>query len=116
MVNNLKEAKELLERYKSITMEQLEEAYKENPYVNGEKIMRNITGFGKTSSCILCLAVNEVCGKCIYSFRYSGYYPPCIDNIYDEIHYAKNAKDLFAAIQKRISYLTNVIQYYELQK
>ena len=114
MVNNLKEAKELLERYKSITLEQLEKAYgKEIPFKMGDEVLNKITGFGKTYSCILCLAVNEVCENCIYSFRLQERNTPCLDKIYNEMCNALNAEDLFAAIQKRISYLTNVIQWYE---
>ena len=113
MVNNLKEAKKLLEKYKSITLEQLEEAYDEVGLKRGDEILSEITGFGQTSSCILCLAVDEVCENCIYSFRLQERRVPCLDKIYDEICKTTNAKDLFAAIQKRISYLTNVIQWYE---
>ena len=69
MVNNLKEAKKLLEKYKSITLEQLEEAYDEVGLKRGDEILSEITGFGQTSSCILCLAVDEVCENCIYSIR-----------------------------------------------
>ena len=114
MVNNLKEAKELLEKYKSITLEQLEEAYgDEFLFKMGDEVLNEITGFGETNSCILCLAVNEICENCIYSFRLQEESVPCFDKIYNEISNALNAEDLFAAIQKRISYLTNVIQWYE---
>lgn len=113
MVNNLKEAKELLEKYKSITLEQLEKVYGEVDLKWGDGVLNKITGFGQTSSCTLCLAVNEVCENCIYSFRIQERSVPCLDNIYNEISKAKNAEDLFVAIQKRISYLTKVIKWYE---
>ena len=117
MVNNLKEAKELLEIYKSITLEQLEEAYGDKfLFKMGDAVLNEITGFGRTNSCILCLAVNEVCENCIYSFRLQERNVPCLDKIYNEICNAMNAEDLFAAIQKRISYLNNVIQWFELQE
>lgn len=114
MVSNLKEAKELLEKYKSITLEQLEEAYKENPYACGEKVMCNITGFGKVDSCIICSAVNNRCNRCIYSFRMKEAEDvPCLDIIYNEMCDAKNSEELYSAIQKRISYLTHIIEWYE---
>ena len=114
MVNNLKEAKELLEKYKSITLEQLEEAYDEEYLTKtGNVVLNKITGFGETSSCILCLAVNEVCENCIYSFRIQERSVPCLYKVYNEICNALNAEDLFVAIQKRISYLTKVIKWYE---
>lgn len=114
MVSNLKEAKKLLEKYKSITLEQLEEAYDEEYLTKtGNVILNKITGFGETSSCILCLAVNEVCENCIYSFRLQERHVPCLDKTYDEICNAESAEQLFTAIQNRISYLNNVIQWYE---
>lgn len=114
MVNNLKEAKELLEKYKSITIEQLEEVYDEGCLIKtGDEVLNELTGFGNTSSCILCLAVNEVCENCIYSFRIQERGVPCLDKIYNEMCNAMNAEDLFVAIQKRIRYLTKVIQWYE---
>ena len=116
MVNNLKEAKELLEKYKSITLEQLEKIYDEVDLKWGDAVLSEITGFGKTNSCILCLAVNEVCEDCVYSFRIQERSVPCLDKIYNEISKAKNAEDLFVAIQKRINYLSNVINYCELQE
>lgn len=113
MVNNLREAKELLEKYKSITLEQLEEAFEENPYSVGVEIINEITGFGRLTTCMLCLAVEGLCRNCIYSFRYSEGIIPCVDITYSAIYHATNAKNLFAAIQKRINYLTHVIEYYE---
>lgn len=113
MVNNLKEAKKLLEKYKSITLEQLEETYDEVALKWGDEVLNEITGFGQTDSCMLCIAVNEVCKNCIYSFRLPSESSPCIDEIYDEMCCALNAEDLFAAIQKRISYLTHIIEWYE---
>ena len=50
MANNLKEAKELLERYKSITLEQLEEIYDEGSLIKmGDEVLNEITGFGDTT-------------------------------------------------------------------
>lgn len=112
-MKNLKEAKELLEKYKSITLEQLEKDYKENPILVGFDFLNKITGFGDTNSCILCTAVNEGCVNCIYSFRIDERPFPCLDKIYIEMDRATSAEELFNAIQKRISYLTHVIEWYE---
>lgn len=116
MVSNLKEAKELLEKYKSITLEQLKKAFEEDPSLDGGDIIHHITGFGDPATCMLCLAVNEICTNCIYCFRLSEDHMPCLDTIYNEICFSENAEDLFKAVQKRISYLTHVIQFHELQK
>ena len=116
-MNNLKEAKELLEKYKSITLEELEQKYKifapkRFHFREGREIMRRITRFG-TSCCILCIGANDTCLNCIYSFRKENSALQCIDIIYKEMENASSAEELFNAIQKRISYLTHVIEWYE---
>lgn len=112
-MKNIKAAKELLEKYKSITLEQLEEDYEKDPILSGFDILNKITGFGNTTSCILCKAINEECVNCIYSFRIDERPFPCIDKIYTEMDKATSAEELFNAIQKRISYLTHIIEWYE---
>ena len=111
-MKNLKEAKELLEKYKSITLEQLEQRYKRYPGYKGKLIMQTFTDFG-TIFCILCKSANKDCSNCIYSFRNEIPLLQCIDIIYKEICNATSAEELFNAIQKRISYLTHVIEWYE---
>lgn len=111
-MKNLKEAKELLEKYKSITLEQLKRRYKRCPGYDGELIMQTFTDFG-TIYCILCKSVDSDCSKCIYSFRDEQPTPQCVDIIYREMSNATSAEELYNAIQKRISYLTHVIEWYE---
>ena len=116
-MKNLKEAKELLEKYKSITLEELEQKYKifalkRFHFKEGRNVMRSITRFG-SSNCILCIGANCVCKNCIYSFRNSPREIPCVDIIYNEMENASSAEELFTAIQKRISYLSHVIEWYE---
>ena len=112
-LKNLKEAKELLEKYKSITLEQLEEDYEGGLIPLGFDVLNKITGFGDFTACILCKATGGACVNCIYSFRMDKRIAPCIDEIYKEMEMAKSAEELFNAIQKRISYLTHVIEWYE---
>ena len=114
-MKNLKEAKELLERYKNITLEQLEESYRNSPKSFGYKILNKITGFGETLSCTLCQSVRGDCDHCIYSFRSTedDFCLHCVDIIYKQMSNAETAEKLFNAIQKRISYLTHVIEWYE---
>ena len=114
-MKNLKEAKELLEKYKSITLEQLEQKYKCYPDYSGKLIMQTFTDFG-TVFCAICKSANNKCSNCIYSFRDEIPILQCMDIIYKEMENAMNAKDLFAAIQKRISYLTHVIEWYEMKE
>ena len=114
-MKNLKAAKELLERYKSITLEELEYRYKRCPDYKGKFIMQTFTGFG-TIYCTLCKSVNSVCLNCIYSFRNERRGLQCMDIIYKEMENATSAEELFNAIQKRISYLSHIIQWYELKE
>jgi hypothetical protein len=113
-MKNIEAAKELLEKYKSITLEQLMKEQKNHCYFGkGGIVLHRITGFG-SGNCVLCKSVHSICKNCIYSFR-EVYEPhvPCIDVIYKEIEKAKSAEELYNAIQKRISYLTHVIEWYE---
>lgn len=113
MVNNLKGAKELLEKYKSITLEQLDSIYKRHPQWKGKKVMFDITEFG-SMYCPLCISATHVCKKCVYSFRMINEWDiPCMDIIYKEMVKATSAIELFNALQKRISYLIHVIEWYE---
>ena len=110
---NLETAKELLEAYKNITLEDLEELFSENPTWDGHDVLNVITGFGN-SDCMLCQSANCNCNACIYSFRLSiEYQTPCIDIIYNKIDYSQCAEQLFEAIQQRISYITHIIEWYE---
>ena len=115
-MKNLKEAKELLERYKNITLEQLKDIYKRHPDWEGLGVMSSITDFG-TIYCLICEGASHVCKKCIYSFRIVNKWDvPCMDIIYNEMKNATSAEELFNALQKRISYLNHIIQWYETNK
>lgn len=112
-MKNLKEAKELLEKYKSITLEQLENYFKLYSFLKGKGILNRITNFG-TVNCLLCVGARCFCRNCIYSFRTTNKWDiPCMDIIYREMAEATSAEELFNALQKRISYLTHVIEWYE---
>ena len=115
-MKNLKAAKELLENYKNITLEQLKDIYKKHPDWEGQVVMSIITGFG-TIYCPICKEASNGCEECIYSFRIvNSWAIPCRDIIYKEMEEASSAEELFKAIQKRISYLSHIIQWYELKE
>ena len=111
-MKNIEAAKKLLEKYKSITLENLKQKYKIFPGYNGKRIMQTFTDFG-TVFCIICKSANNVCSNCIYSFRNENPVHQCMDIIYKEMSNATSAEELFNAIQKRISYLTHIIEWYE---
>ena len=120
-MKNLKAAKELLEKYKSITLEELKQVFKDlqesqevyDYIVDGDMVLNTITGFGEPHNCLLCKAVNEICEDCIYSFRISERPIPCIDIIYHRICNSMCAEELYRYLQQRISYLSHVIEWYE---
>lgn len=120
-MKNLETAKELLSKYKSITLEKLEQVFKDlqesqkdyDYIVDGEEVLNTITGFGETSTCLLCKSVNEVCKDCIYSFRLSERDIPCLDIIYNRIRDSETAEELYQYLQQRISYLSHIIEWYE---
>lgn len=118
-MRNLEAAKELLEKYKSVTLEELKQVFKhlqeeENDVIDGDMVLNTITGFGETSTCLLCKAVNGICENCIYSFRLNEKPIPCIDIIYGRICNSETAEELYQYLQQRISYLSHVIEWYEL--
>ena len=65
-MNNLEEWKALKRRYRTITLEEIEEAYYSAIYdadheydINHEEVSTCLTGFGNTVQCTLCAAVTK---------------------------------------------------------
>ena len=59
-MNNLKEWKALEHRYRTITLEEIEEAYHSDIYnTDHEEVSTCLTGFGNTAKCTLCVAVKK---------------------------------------------------------
>ncbi len=94
---NIKEAKELVDRYESITLEEIKNNF--DP--------EELTGFGNAFSCILCLAVK----KCKYCIYVSG----CVDGknekSYDRIYYAYTPTKLRNAFRARAKHIRKIIGY-----
>jgi hypothetical protein len=73
-MKNLKEFKALIERYESITLEEIEENWVKKTYwdASGELTAMKLTGFGDGETCSLCKAVGYYkngtakCEKCVY--------------------------------------------------
>lgn len=119
MVKNLEAAKELVELYRSITIEQLEEMYnklyEEDDEVFFENILHEITGFGSVSSCHLCKPIGGYCQNCIHGqWEDCTANCPCIDNeTYENIADAESIEELYDAIQDRADYLESLIKELE---
>lgn len=88
-MSNIKEFKELIEKYSSITLERIEEVWNEydESYVHSGEIMHSLTGFGGVHSCSLCKAIgnkaygpawnedpNCRCCNCVYIARVQNFY------------------------------------------
>lgn len=119
MVKNLEAAKELVELYRSITKEQLEEIYNKL-YINDEDIffedvLHEITGFGSVKTCHLCRPIGGYCPDCIHGQEEGCTAErPCIyDETYENIADSESIEDLYYAIQDRANYLEKLIKQIE---
>lgn len=116
MVKNLEAAKELVELYRSITIEQLEEVYNKlyigDNTVYFEDVLHEITGFGSTKTCHLCKPINGHCPDCIHGGEENCTAEcPCIyDETYENITDAESIEDLYDAIQARADYIESLIK------
>jgi len=115
-MNNIKKleaAKELVKKYNSITIEEIEQLEEGKNLINiyryGEYIANIITGFGECRSCPLCRVVYN-CDRCIYNAItiYSCNRGPN-EKTYEEIRYAKNKIELITAIKERAKHLQSLI-------
>jgi hypothetical protein len=112
IMENLKEFKELILRYESITLEEIQKISKIRWIaINGNNIAGNsLTGFGSKSTCTLCVAVNGYCDKCIYSSLTGNSFAGCTDDFtYSSIGNADTSEKLLNAFRKRAEYMRNLL-------
>lgn len=118
----IKAAKELIDKYQSITLEQLKNLWKneveQNPecVIDGGWVLGLITGFG-SCDCVLCKAVNQNCSLCIHKHRpnWDKQGIPCVDGLYYKMEKACTPEELYGYIQNRIEYLKYLMSYAEQQ-
>jgi len=120
-MKNLKEFKELIKNYRSITMEELiqEKLNLPNRYsaedLEDEEdypalIISNLTGYGSTGTCSLCFVKDHYnfdfpCKDCVW-FDSEFTMNPCINhNTFLNIDEAKSLEDLFKAVKARADYM-----------
>ena len=116
-------AKELIDKYQSITLEQLKNLWEneteQNPesVIDGEWVLGLITGFG-SCACVLCKAANQNCAKCIHKYNPNltsiGNHP-CANDLYGFMALSENPEELYEYIQNRINYLNELISYAKQQ-
>lgn len=121
---NTEAFKNLIEKYESIDLVDIEEEWDEEYFNDGHSVMRELTGFGGCCSCSLCQAVGTTrgglewkttcnCQNCMYYLvNPNGEYPPCVDDTYEAIDNAETPKELCDAIQDRIKYMKEVLEIY----
>ena len=127
MERNINAAKELLAKYKSITIDQITEVYnkmieqEEDIMPNGYDVMEQITGFSSTVKCMLCQEAKKLvqkniyyCQCCIYTIN-SVFDYLCIEETYRAIGDAHTPEDIYNALQARIEFLNQTINIYEAQ-
>lgn len=97
-MKNLKEFKELIQRYETISFEEIENAFSFN---YPEDVKKYLTGFGSSETCILCTKfkfdyAHKFCTNCVY-----GNILNCLHGIMKEsfnlIYNAATPKKLFKA-------------------
>jgi len=126
-MKNLKEFKELIIRYETITLEEIKKEWNIRKDVVGENedvgyytirklnedvgyyTIRKLTGFGSPWCCTLCQAaktVNDIvcCDDCVYGESYGCFHNEN-EKTYQKIEDAKTPKGLLTAIRNRAKHL-----------
>jgi hypothetical protein len=113
-MKNLREFKELIERYETITLDEIKTEWKIQKDKGWEDVdylayhtANKLTGFGSGSSCTLCKAVKDEyvrCSDCVYQYSYG-----CLNDVneksYNKIENTKTARGLFSAFRNRAKHL-----------
>lgn len=112
MINNLKEFKALIERYGTISLDEISEEWEKSVYHQGHSVANSLTGFGSSRGCTLCKVIRKVhdslkCECCVYGR------PPnrfgCSSDIneltYEKIDNAETPEELFQAFRDRAEHL-----------
>ena len=115
---NLPEFKKLIERYETITIEEIEEAWSDDGEATGDYDARKeLTGFGSTSTCSLCRPVMSKehglrCDKCVYGYKDAMLIPmPCTrDDTFEMIRAADTPELLLSAYRARAKYMRTLIE------
>lgn len=101
MIKNIEEAKELLKKYRSITLEEINKVYNELEFKSGSETLHKITGFGQVTTCILCKKLSRKyvleCSACVWRSLSAG------EN--DDLYCLKSyPKDTMKEDQVRLTY------------
>ena len=124
-MKNKKEFERLIERYESITLDDIQNIpcwNNENEHT-GYRVAGILTGFGERDSCTLCIAVNGHCSQCTWYVlrKYLGYLGyPCnteeTSETYEDIEYADTPGDLLLAFKNRAEHMRNHLKKVDDEK
>jgi len=113
-MKNLKEFKALIERYRSITIEEITQKASIMKNFDAEKVAHLLTGYGYSSSCSLCMAAHFDCTNCVYSIVNNSddeNHTNCgLDETYQNISKAKTPEELLTAFRKRADYMETLLK------
>lgn len=106
-IKNIPEFKKLIERYETITLEEIEKECKKSSV----RIQRRLTGAGSVYFCTLCRSVGAIskgnpdCDKCVYSL-FNGLLFACEDTpTYEELFKSKKPKEILKAYRSRAAWM-----------
>ena len=134
MIENIEEAKELLKKYRSITLEEINKVYDKKPeFEHGDDVLHEITGFGMIKTCILCKKLKSIgsprCSACVWrslstdendEFYCLGSYPSGVmeedrvEQTYDGILNSEYPEELLDLVELRADLLEEAIKASEL--
>jgi len=106
---NIKAAKKLIKKYRSITVEDIKKAHEEFPF---QVIANRLTGIGDYEACPLCTSINHNCEICIYQ----GFNQCTHDEnafTYFRIQSATNPRQLVIAFKARADHIENLLTQWE---
>jgi hypothetical protein len=117
-MKNLKEFKALIERYESITLEEIEENWVKKNYwdASGELTAMKLTGFGDGETCSLCKAVgyyqggSAKCDECVYeAMTGDGCQFGENSETYETIMNAQQKRTLLNAFRNRAKHMRTIL-------
>jgi len=120
-MSNIRQFKNLIKKYESITLEQLNNPRLE--WMSSKQIMNCLTGYGDTGTCSLCIqarkeklrkAVVLRCDCCFWVIA-TGLRCNIDENskTYNAIEYAQSRTELLEAVKQRARYMRKVLEKYE---
>jgi hypothetical protein len=116
---NIAAAKALIEKYNTISLKEIRELWQSRPSRLARNVARDLTGFGSTTSCTLCITTrtpkeNTRCRCCIYKKeRGCTAASPRIEITYNHIEDVENPTALLKAFRERAKLIQRIVQRIE---